>query len=215
MNLTQIQIGWHHTLILMNWLKSKFGGIIHLVWWIWLKFKFGGIIHLVWLNVNWWWMYDVYVIVHNSYDTSSLLSMNLTQSKIMIILGRRRLQIFFVCSWFCFHLLLFVHVFGFVFIYSFLSTVLVTPQTKPMLVQTTPNMLQNCNQKTTFTQDFDCNILFLQIFQRKDLLCCESFSATRCSLLTLPAPTLNQMAEKTFHCSDEKLSRGKKREIPC
>ena len=160
-------------------------------------------------------MYDVYVIVHNSYDTSSLLSMNLTQSKIMIILGRRRLQIFFVCSWFSFHLLLFVHVFGFVFIYSFLSTVLVTPQTKPMLVQTTPNMLQNCNQKTTFTQDFDCNILFLQIFQRKDLLCCESFSATRCSLLTLPAPTLNQMAEKTFHCSDEKLSRGKKREIPC
>ena len=88
-------------------------------------------------------------------------------------------------------------------------------RTPPMLVQTTPNMLQNCNQKTTFTQDFDCNILFLQIFQRKDLLCCESFSATRCSLLTLPAPTLNQMAEKTFHCSDEKLSRGKKREIPC
>ena len=63
------------------------------------------IIHLVWLNVNWWWMYD-YVIVHNSYDTSSLLSMNLTQSKIMIILGRRRLQIL-------------LSAFGFVFIYSF------------------------------------------------------------------------------------------------
>ena len=71
------------------------------------------IIHLVWLNVNWWWMYDyVYVIVYNSYDTSSLLSMNLTQSKIMIILGRRRLQIF------CLHLvlfsfILFVHGFGY------------------------------------------------------------------------------------------------------
>lgn len=124
-------------------------------------------------------MYDVYVIAHNSYDTSSLLSMNLTQHKIMIILGRRRLQIFFVCIWFCFHLLLFVHVLGFVFIYSFLSTVLVTPQTKPMLVQTTPNMLQNCNQKNNVYSGFWLQYIVLANLPEEGLaLLREFFSNT-------------------------------------
>ena len=103
-------------------------------------------------------------------------------------------------------------VFDFVFIYSFLSTVLVTPQTKPMLVQTTPNMLQNCNQKTTFTQDFDCNILSLQIFQRKDLLCCESFSATRCSLLSVdpPSPNVKSDGGENFSLFGRKTFPGQK-----
>ena len=159
----------------------------------------------------------IYVIVHNLYDTSSLLSMNLTQSKIMIILGRRRLQIF-------------LSVFGFVFIYYFLSTFLVLFS----FILFCPRFWLLHKQSQCWSRQ---RLICCKIATKKQRLlriliaiycpCKSSRGRTcfvarvfqqhvaHCWVLTHPAPTLNQMAEKTFHCSDEKLSRGKKREIPC
>ena len=112
--------------------------------------------------------------------------------------------------------------FGF---FPFLAALLVTPQTKPMLVQTTLNMLLYKNRKSsTFAEK---NIFLVQIFYNvwfswHAVLCCRSFSffsgVRNMWVIVDPAPTLNQLAgHQNFSPIVQKLFQPaqKERELSC
>ena len=109
-------------------------------------------------------------------------------------------------------------------VFSFLAALLVTPQTKPMLVQTTLNMLLYKKRKfSAFKEEEKIVQIFYNVwFSWHAVLCCRSFSffsyVRNMWVIVDPAPTLNQLAgNQNFSPIVQKLftPAQKERELSC